>query len=101
MPQRDSQSVINRVIEEESPLLYRGDNSSTYDIPQEMLEEVGDLDFELTGTTDCNGNEFQDFRILKESDSLKVFSSDWYNKACLEDLEEDEIEDLELSDPLF
>ena len=32
---------------------------------KEMLEEVGDLDFELTGTTDCNGNEFQDFKIIK------------------------------------
>ncbi len=63
-----------------------------------IIDEDDEIDLEITGTTDCNGNEFQDFKITYHEGITKSLCSDWYNKLVLEDMDEDDLEDLELDD---
>ena len=83
------------VCEENEEFVYFDDVLS---MAKRIIEENDEIDFELTGTTDCNGNEFQDFKITNHEGTIRAFCSDWYNKLILEDMDEEDIEDLELND---
>lgn len=63
------------VVEESYELAYANDVA---ELAKELSESVPEIIFTIEGTTDCNGNEFQNFKYQKSETQLIEQLSDWY-----------------------
>ncbi len=63
------------VVEESNDLVYANDIAA---LAKELSESVPGIVFTIEGTTDCDGNEFQNFKYQKSELLLIEQLSDWY-----------------------
>lgn len=63
------------VVEESYELVYANDVA---ELAQELAKSAPGIVFTIEGTTDCNGNEFQNFKYQKSEVRLTEQLSDWY-----------------------
>lgn len=65
-------------IDETSEIVYANDFA---ELAEEIAKSAPEIVFIIEGTTDCNGNEFQNFLYQKTKDRLTEQISDWYQEG--------------------